>query len=334
MENENYIDTNLITKQVLEIGQAADAGNIMPDIKGNGIALLKSFSSGITKNGNRKFTGILVNKAEVKFNVWNNSAAFRFLEELAPNTAMLVVSVSYTVSKYGFVLDSLETVNGYDPNDFIIHKYEIDDQIYEFEQALEDCKASEKAIFIIKAILHLDECDDIFERFVNEYAALVHHDNCSGGLLAHINKCLNIYDGIKSKYDFLSDEITNDLMVIGIALHDIGKIFEMHNGVYREYSFITHRGLGFEYLISFKDLIVCAYSEEIFYMISSIILQHHGEYGENPKTLYALLVHKIDEMEAALTEIEETLENNISITDSAGTKIKLNDSYFNIINTN
>ena len=29
----------------------------------------------------------------------------------------------------------------------------------------------------------------------------------------------------------------NDLMVISLALHDVGKIYEMHDGVYQKYSF-------------------------------------------------------------------------------------------------
>ena len=120
-------------------------------------------------------------------------------------------------------------------------------------------------------------------------------------------------------------------MIIGIALHDIGKIFEMHDGIYQPMSFITHRGLGHEYIMTFKDLISSTYDKGFYYMICSVILQHHGEYGENPKSLCAMIVHKIDDMEASLTGTNETLENHIVISDSSGPKIKYNDTFLNVL---
>ena len=119
-------------------------------------------------------------------------------------------------------------------------------------------------------------------------------------------------------------------MVIGIALHDIGKIFEMRNGTYQKFSFLTHRGLGFEYLSDYKKIITDLYDEEFYYMVCSVLLQHHGECGENPRTLYAMLVHKIDDLEAVLTSVDEVIEEDTSTVDSAGRKIKFNDLYLNI----
>ena len=120
-------------------------------------------------------------------------------------------------------------------------------------------------------------------------------------------------------------------MVISLALHDVGKIYEMHDGVYQKYSFLTHRGLGLEHLLQYKKLIVDLYDEEFFYMICSVLLQHHGEYGENPRTVYAMIVHMIDDLEAQLTTIDDLLQDNAITQDSAGAKVKYNGGYLNIL---
>lgn len=201
----------------------------------------------------------------------------------------------------------------------------------DFYNTLQNSDISENAFSVINQCLHTSETDAIKQRLCKEYAAYANHDNCSTGLLAHMGKCIKIYNGIKGSYPFLSDQKTNDLMVISFALHDIGKIFEMYDGVYKKNSFITHRGLGFEYLTKYKKLITNLYDEEFFYMLSSVLLQHHGEYGENPKTLYALLVHTVDNMEAQLTSIDEMLGSKEFVRDASGTKIKFNGSYLNIL---
>ena len=239
--------------------------------------------------------------------------------------------VNYVVSKYGLVISRLYKVDGFDPDAFIHHKYSVKEVFAEFVSALKDSGASENAMTIIRDVLHCERKDEVIARFVKEYAAYSHHDNCTCGLLAHTAKCLRIYNGIKGAYPFLADTTTNDLMVIGLTLHDVGKIYEMHDGIYQNYSFITHRGLGLEHLLPYKSEITDLYSEEFFYMICSIILQHHGEYGEEPRTLYAVLVHIIDDMEAQLTSINEiTLEGNTT-TDASGTKIKFNGNYLNLV---
>ena len=114
------------------------------------------------------------------------------------------------------------------------------------------------------------------------------------------------------------------------AVKYVGKIFEMRDGTYQPYSFLSHRGLGLEYLTEFKGLIEADYDEEFYYMVCSVVLQHHGEYGEFPKTLCAMLVHFIDETEANLTGINDTLENDAIAVDTSGAKIKFNDMYLNI----
>lgn len=337
MEENNMSDNILniaeIKREIGEIQKNSDSGKQTQNEYGEGIVLIKNFSQGTTSNGNPKYDGIFVNIDEIKFHVWNNTAAYDYLENLSSNCIQSqVVSVKYELSKYGMIVKDFEAIEGIDPESFIYHKYSIEDLGKEFAETLKAGNLSVDGETVLAEVLHMHENDEVNYRFGREQAANSHHDNCPTGLLAHTTKCIKIYNGVKGAYPFLSDERANDLMIIGLAIHDVGKIYEMKDGVYQGTSFITHRGLGYEHLLKHKSIIVELYDEEFFYMLASVILQHHGEYGENPKTLYAYLVHMIDDMEAQLTSIDDILQEGTISTDEAGTKIKFNNIYLNILN--
>lgn len=323
---ENSIDIATVNQQVLDFQK----GVLTATQYGEGIVLLKNFSKGTTGSGNPKFAGVVSNKEEAKFQVWNNKPAYDFLENTELVAGESVVKIKYEISKFGLVINSMELLEGYNPDDFITHRYDISEKGKEFCEAVKASGATQKAIDIIKMILHMGCKDDVVARVCREFAALSHHDNCQTGLLAHMTKCIKLYNGIKAPYEFLKDEKTNDLMVIALAIHDIGKIFEMYNGTYQKYSFVTHRGLGMEHLLDYKSAVIEAYDEEFFYMLYSVIQQHHDEYGEGARTLYAFLVHMIDDMDATFSSIDEMIHNKEYTTDDAGTKMKLNDRYLNI----
>ncbi len=324
---ENRMDMTELNQKVLE----AKKNNITKSQSGEGIALLKNFSKGITVNGNYKYSGILADKGEVDFNVWSNTSAFDSFENGGFVAGESVVKIKYEIGKFGLVVNDIELLEGYDPDDFIIHRYNIGEKGKEFIKAIEDSGATQKAKGLVEMVLHMGCKDEVSTRVGREYAALSHHDNCQTGLLAHMTKCLQLYNGIKIPYEFLRDEKTNDLMVVALAIHDIGKIYEMHNGTYQKYSFVTHRGLGMEHLFEYKDAIINAYDEDFYYMLLGVIQQHHDEYGEGARTLYAYLVHMIDNLDATFSSIDEMIMDKKYTTDGAGTKIKFNDKYFNIL---
>ena len=332
MTNQALINIANVNNKILEIQRAADTGGSPPpECRGEGIVLLKNFAQGSTNSGKPKYTGTIANIDEVKFNVWNNSSAYEYFDQLSPDVRPHVVWISYSLSKYGLVISSIKDADGFNPDSFIYHKYSAKEKAAEFVSALNTSGITDSAISVIRAVFHMDYNDAVSQRIVKEYAAYSHHDNCATGLLAHTTKCIHLYNGIKKAYSFLEDSKVNDLMVISLALHDVGKIYEMHDGVYQKYSFLTHRGLGLEHLLQYKELIVDLYDEEFFYMICSVLLQHHGEYGENPRTVYAMIVHMIDDLEAQLTTIDDLLQDNAITQDSAGAKVKYNGGYLNIL---
>lgn len=330
MTNQNRLEVSTIIKSIETISRAEAEGKAGTETKFSGIALIKNYSAGTTSTGKPKFSGIIANKDEVGFNVWSNAGAYATLSDNTIVPGETLVNVQGTTSKFGFCIDHIEILEDVDidPNEFIEFKYDWKTICKEFLDVLKNSGATEKAK---EMLLHIIEDDKhVNQRFSREYAALSNHDNCPSGLIAHTCKCLKLYNGIKQSRIFLEDERTNDLMVVGLAIHDIGKVYEMYNGTYQKYSYVTHRTLGVEFLGKYKDYICEIYDEEFYYMLLSIIQQHHDEFGDPARTLYAYIVHLIDNMEATLSTLDEIITEKRYTDDASGRKIKYQDRYLNL----
>lgn len=111
--------------------------------------------------------------------------------------------------------------------------------------------------------------------------------------------------------------------------HDLGKIREMNLGVYQNCSKVTHRFLGIEYLAQLKEMIVTSYSEEWYYDLVSILLQHHGEWGDPCKTLVSYIVSKVDLFESQMTLIPQLLNEKLFMG-SSGSRINIEGSWLTV----
>lgn len=143
--------------------------------------------------------------------------------------------------------------------------------------------------------------EEIKGRFMYEAAAISHHDSIIGGLAHHTLKMLRILVAVIKNNDFLLEHI--DLLVMGIFLHDIGKIFEYNELEVAPFWYANHRVQGIEYVAKFKDHIIAAYNESFYRQLQSIIIGHHGEYGDRPTTVAAGIIHYIDTLESQSTEL-------------------------------
>ena len=212
------------------------------------------------------------------------------------------------------------TDNRIQKEDFIFDKKYNEQEYVTNYLGLLKSKLSTKGYELLENILEVPQPEGLFQSFMVNYAASMCHDNCRGGLLAHSYKCVlilslledNIYDWVsKFNTDELSNQDVLDLLYLGTALHDIGKVYEIENTVYRPNSFNTHRQLGAEIIFSHKNEILATYNEHFYHLLISILVGHHDVYGESSKTLYAFMVHKVDDLEAFFTDIEQRLETSI-----------------------
>ncbi|HHU03397.1 MAG TPA: HD domain-containing protein [Fastidiosipila sp.] len=138
-------------------------------------------------------------------------------------------------------------------------------------------------------------------RFFTEGAAIKHHDNLIGGLWNHSSKMLRILIALLDNNKELLPSV--DLMTFSVVAHDIGKVFEYDALSMSEHWYANHRVRGIEFLVKYRERIIDSYSEQFYRQVQAVIAGHHGEYGDRPTTVAAVIVHYIDSLESQATEL-------------------------------
>ncbi len=163
---------------------------------------------------------------------------------------------------------------------------------------LQERGLSDVCVQLINDVLNDPELDG---RFFKEGDAVKHHDNQIGGLWNHSSKMLRILLALLDNNQELLPAI--DLMTFSIVAHDIGKVFEYDALSMSEHWYANHRVRGIEFLVKYRERIFESYSEEFYRQVQAVIAGHHGEYGDRPTTVAAVIVHYIDSLESQTTEL-------------------------------
>ena len=150
---------------------------------------------------------------------------------------------------------------------------------------LQERGLSDVCVQLINDVLNDPELDG---RFFTEGAAVKHHDNQIGGLWNHSSKMLRILLALLDNNQELLPAI--DLMTFSIVAHDIGKVFEYDALSMSEHWYANHRVRGIEFLVKYRERIFESYSEEFYRQVQAVIAGHHGEYGDRPTTVAAVIV--------------------------------------------
>jgi len=153
---------------------------------------------------------------------------------------------------------------------------------------------------------------EFWEAFCTAPAAKAMHHARLGGLLEHAVHCLRLARPLAELYP-----ADRDLLIFGAIFHDVGKIRELSWGQ-GGFAYTTpgrllgHVVLG-ERLVAGYVAQLPGFPEELAMHLSHILLSHQGEieYGspEQPKTLEALLIHFIDNLDARAAMFLETTRN-------------------------
>jgi len=176
----------------------------------------------------------------------------------------------------------------------------------------------------------LAECFLIDEGFVTGFATCpagvkLHHAYV-GGLLEHTVTMMEIADRLIPFYP----GVDRDLLLLGVFLHDAGKIRELTYGRAFGYSdegqLIGHITIGLEMLTEqaakVAELTGESFPRELLVRLKHMVLSHHGtlEYGSPrvPMTPEAMLLHSIDMMDTrmhmVLRDIKEDRNNTTAWT--------------------
>lgn len=287
-----------------------------------GISILSSYSVQTAKNGKEYYNGALKAQGNLEFKVWGGSL---FDQLKAEDYTGIPVYVEAEVNVWNdtksLILKKVVAVDvvdlGIDITPLDPTKYDIAANEKEFYSLLKE-ELSPNGFELFKRIYNR-----IRKEFRSEYAAVKIHDAYRGGLLAHTLKMLKVLQFIWNTYPNIRENMNKDLVFIGLAVHDMGKIVEYNNGTRTDIAFATHNFLGQEILFEFKKDIVEGFeapikgSEEtlsvepfgndFYYRLQAIIQQHHGEFGEPCHTIESYLVHLVDMFESRVEIFEESL---------------------------
>jgi len=161
---------------------------------------------------------------------------------------------------------------------------------------------------LLQLILGDEELAYLFKRAP---AAKGLHHSYIGGLLEHTLSVTRLLSAAAAHYP----DLNRDLMLTGGILHDIGKIYELSFKKLIDYTdrgrLIGHIVLGVE-LIDAKIPMIEDFPEALALELRHILLSHHGvlEYGspKRPKTLEAVIINMIDDLDAKVNAFREFME--------------------------
>jgi 3'-5' exoribonuclease len=154
---------------------------------------------------------------------------------------------------------------------------------------------------------------DLAARLKRAPAAKGFHHAYLGGLLEHTLSMVRILDFLASHYPTAS----RDMLIAGGILHDIGKIEEFSYDRAIDYStpgrLLGHIYLGVE-MLDRKIAAIEGFPEGLALELKHVVLAHHGEldFGspKRPKTVEALIVHFVDDLDAKVMAFREFIGNS------------------------
>ena len=165
----------------------------------------------------------------------------------------------------------------------------------------------------IKNLIEAFWNDEVFvQKFKTAPAAKKMHHAYIGGLLEHTLSMVSLADKIAGHYS----GVDRDLLLAGTILHDIGKTREYEYEISIDYSdegrLINHIVIGIE-MIDEKLSGIEEFPEEKMLLLKHMIVSHHGarEFGspEPPKTIEAVILNYIDEIDSKVKGIRDFMAN-------------------------
>ena len=261
------------------------------------------------KDGNNFLNISLSDKTGViKGVVWNN------VDQITTKiSAGDFAYVKGTVTEYRgslqLVIKNIEacSADSIDPSDFLpeskFNRNAMFERILKLTEAIET--------LYLKNLLEAFWNDDEFvSKFKRAPAAKKMHHAYIGGLIEHTLSTARLADKIAEHYQYIG--IDRDLIITSAILHDIVKIREFDYNVKIDYSdegrLLNHIVIGVQ-MIEEKLKNIKNFPDEQALLIKHMIVSHHGtrDFGspEPPKTIEAVLLNYIDEIDSKANGIRE-----------------------------
>jgi 3'-5' exoribonuclease len=159
---------------------------------------------------------------------------------------------------------------------------------------------------------------DFLRNFSRAPAGIRNHHAYVGGLLEHVVNMLEAADRILPLYP----KVDRDLLLLGVFLHDIGKVrelsFDRLFGYTDEGQLVGHLVIGVEMLndkaAQVPDLTGEPFPRELLLRLQHMIVSHHGalEFGSPklPMTPEAIALHHLDNLDAKVHTFVRDIEED------------------------
>ena len=168
----------------------------------------------------------------------------------------------------------------------------------------------------------LAECFLADSEFMNRYmqapAAIKHHHAYHGGLIEHVVNLMEVVLRITPCYP----QLNADLLLMGVFLHDMGKVEELTYERDLAYSdsgqllghIVQAISMLDDRIREAEQLRGTAFPEEIALQLKHMIISHHGQYDYGspklPMTLEALALSELDSLDAHIHQFDHLMQSD------------------------
>lgn len=300
-----------------------------------GEACIQTMSLAKTKNGKDYLSGnFRIDKNTYRYNIWDSSVIADFKPILDNFALPALVHISGEASSFnGDITFSIRAGNVIQETDtmniaMFMPTLDCEKLFTDFCNFVNE-NLSPAYLNVLIAIMKLpvtvftgtqamEKTKTIQDLFKTNWAASGMHDAIGGGLLSHTLKMLRLGKTLLEDHPTFAPY--KDVILLGIAIHDIGKVQEIVNGVYSHNSYVTHLVMGCEYLAMIKPIVVEQIGIDNYSRLLSILIGHHDKFGTPASTVYAYIVHMIDMLESQTTIFDEALAQNTTTVEANGEK--------------
>lgn len=259
------------------------------------------------KDGNQYLNVVLADRTgQIKGVVWDNVRGIA-----AAATAGEFVKVAGSVSEYRgtpqMVIKAMAALppDAVNPEDFLPATDMDVDQLYE---RLVKITRTFTTPWLKRLFEAFWQDENFVACFKKAPAAKRMHHAYLGGLMVHCLSMAVLADKIASHYNGLD----RDLLIAGAILHDIGKLREFDYTAAIDYSdegrLLSHIVIGLE-MLDAKLREISDVPREHANLLKHMIVSHHGEpaFGapEPPKTIEAVVLHYIDDLDSKINAVRE-----------------------------
>jgi 3'-5' exoribonuclease len=164
---------------------------------------------------------------------------------------------------------------------------------------------------------------DLMAAFRRTPAGVKHHHAYAGGLLDHVVNLLRLADRVAPLYPALD----RDLLLVGVLVHDIGKVLELESVQGFSYTdsgqLLGHVLLGLEIvdtkIRAIEARTAATFPAETAVRVKHMIASHHGQYEfgapKLPMTLEAVALHHLDHLDAKMAATIQLMQNEATADD-------------------